>query len=838
MPTINGSANIFSFSPKICRYNNGTDVCDLGYKLKYPGRCISQSSGKANSTGFEPEYSICFTDYISRIGGRGSTYKVGTPITKDSNVVCSSNQITVESGPSYILPDSVDYTANCIQSSVEVSSDSVVYCRDLVKSSDALVISSEAGATGYANMHNYGKNIISHGKGISSEYWVVDTYGHNTVVSVDRFTIKSNNLVMSGKPTGSSCVLSVSGTTSLAYKAISSDVSLPFGRTLASGTEGENPAEICKDDLTAPDVSNATPDKNSRLNDTDVGVQFKVSDSVGGVDIGILRVVVSGTETVQPGGYVIVSSGIDNTGGYVDITGDITEYTITYSPALDWEQGEYVYVTVQCQDMVPQTIEAIDWACYDPDTRNFLDETYFIGIAAISDFPVSITIIPDIFPPRLDNVSPQQYVREADAYTAVEFDIVDDITGVSLDTIQISVDGEDIVIDGVVQTSEASLALIENGYRFYYKPTPGFDYGDSVFITVDAYDSYNLSPNRLYTSYFFTVISSGTTHIENFSPEENSSHLAETKYICADIYDTGYGIKDTYFVINNTVYSGSRTPIYGEINLSTVSSGITTISGATISGAVLYNVDAVFTSISGVVFNGGSISSGSISLGEIHLLPTPFDFMTVNTLTSGTISNGTAVSGTILDTLVSGVNWDGKFENSSVYGITISDSYFTNTTTSGTTVSGIIGYSICAHPDNNFNFGEVINIYVHSENSNSASPIIVDELYQLYYGYRVLKHKPDLEHNQEVSVFARAVNTDLIQQGLSANYKFTTYAQPTSNMPATLVAKVPWSDILAQIEINAPTQSYGETIEIELYIEDNEGNALGPYIFSYTVEES
>ena len=124
----------------------------------------------------------------------------------------------------------------------------------------------------------------------------------------------------------------------------------------------------------------------------------------------------------------------------------------------------------------------------------------------------------------------------------------------------------------------------------------------------------------------------------------------------------------------------------------------------------------------------------------------------------------------------------------------------------------------------------------HSENNNSTSPVILDELYQLYCGYRVLKHKPELGFIQTVSVFTRAVNTELIQQNLSSSYVFTTHIQPTEDINAALVAKVPWSDLSGSIDVNAPTQSYGETIEVELYVEDEEGNALGPYTFNYTIE--
>ncbi len=144
---------------------------------------------------------------------------------------------------------------------------------------------------------------------------------------------------------------------------------------------------------------------------------------------------------------------------------------------------------------------------------------------------------------------------------------------------------------------------------------------------------------------------------------------------------------------------------------------------------------------------------------------------------------------------------------------------------------------MCAHPDNDFDYNDVINVYVHAENANSASPIIRDELYQLYYGYKVTKHKYDMGYNQNVVVFSRALNTELIQNRLSSVYAFTTHIQPESDIIASIVPNVPWRDMPVSIDIHSPTQAYGETIEVEFYIEDFEGNALGPYTFSYTIED-
>jgi hypothetical protein len=206
------------------------------------------------------------------------------------------------------------------------------------------------------------------------------------------------------------------------------------------------------------------------------------------------------------------------------------------------------------------------------------------------------------------------------------------------------------------------------------------------------------------------------------------------------------------------------------------------------------------------------------------------------TVVSGTFVAGEVVSGVFMDTLVSGVNWDGRYENATVSGISIGALGLLDGCVLGATLSGIVGYDVSVHPSNDFCFGEPVHTSICGINKNDVAPVIRNEVFTLYYGYRLLENKYEMRHGERVSVFARAVNTELLRNTLSETYSFTVGQAPYSDMPARLVAKVPWADLPASVLVHAPTHSYGELIEVEFYIEDKAGNALGPYVFHYTIE--
>lgn len=837
MPQITGTVRLYSVNPKICRHDNLTHFCAKGYQLSQLGFCLSQSLGKWNSTGFEPLYPICFVDYTSKLDSRLGIQKISTvTAVGQQDVVKDPSFGSVVGGNNiYGHGPQISSLTRVVQDSGQVPGSHNTFVCDIVSHKTVDIFQSPVGSVGVYALHQAGKNIVQHVAGSQSDYWVVDTFG-NAVVRQDWSSLEVDySLVGVSGPQGIIVNTTTSGRVHHPYRAITGTFQLPQGLTLASGVAAQNRATICVDDLTAPTVSGVAPLPFSHLNATSAYVELTVSDAVAGVDLGVLSVVVSGTLTVQPGGRLVVSSGTDHSGGRTSIYGDILQYTVRYTPSVPWAGGERVRVTVSGQDLEP-SVGVTPWTCYVPGTRNLFNAVYDFYVAATKDMVVSITADPDTEAPFLTNVYPQEFSRDNSVFSSVQFDVVDSVSGVDISTLDVTVDGAVLIVGGSRQTSEVSITPIGGGFRILYTPSVPFSYGREIFVVVSAKDMYPLADNILQYQYFFSTIGWGSLSITDVLPLSDTSLLAETAYVSARVVDTSFGILDTYVLLNGTTYSGSRTPVYGNLEISTALSGTTTACMGFLRSTTVSSGTIVGTTISGTSLYGGTISIGQAAGGFAETLSSPFALVS-GTLVSGTILSGVVVSGTVIDALVSGTNWDGKFVDATVSGVGINFLTLSNTCVSGTTLSGEIGFDISVHPGNDFYFAEPVRTVIYGINRNYLAPVIRNEVFTLYYGYRLLENKYEMRHGERVSVFSRAVNTELLRNSLAETYSFTVGAAPYKDLPASIIVKVPWSDLSATIDIHSPTHSYGELIDVEFYIEDKAGNAFGPYVFQYTIEE-
>lgn len=173
------------------------------------------------------------------------------------------------------------------------------------------------------------------------------------------------------------------------------------------------------------------------------------------------------------------------------------------------------------------------------------------------------------------------------------------------------------------------------------------------------------------------------------------------------------------------------------------------------------------------------------------------------------------------------------------YGVDEAQSYFiiNGTIVSGTQIPLASGIRMTYHPPNEYNYGEPIRVKVHAVNGNVSAPVVTEQLYVLYYGLRLLYDNPQpYEHNQNVNVFVKARNLQQFYKDLTTGYYFSTYTQPSSSLGATIYAFNPISDLAATVQAIVPEHRYGEMVDVEFYIEDENGYAFGPYRFSYTIE--
>lgn len=184
MPSIVGKLNLYSYSPNICRRNNGTNICDAGYKLGTIGICFSQSLGKLNSTGFEPEFPVCLVDYESLLD---STYI----LHKSSGTISSSSVQDKDDAFGNIDGEftihSVSQVLSAVTSQIQIQNGVLdntvsIYAISMFLSNFGYILKSYESTFSDYNIHHAGKNVIPHIKNRQSQYWVVDTFSSVDIV--------------------------------------------------------------------------------------------------------------------------------------------------------------------------------------------------------------------------------------------------------------------------------------------------------------------------------------------------------------------------------------------------------------------------------------------------------------------------------------------------------------------------------------------------------------------------------------------------------------------------------------------------------------------------------
>ncbi|MFH1421831.1 MAG: Ig-like domain-containing protein [Planctomycetota bacterium] len=120
----------------------------------------------------------------------------------------------------------------------------------------------------------------------------------------------------------------------------------------------------------------------------------------------------------------------------------------------------------------------------------------------------SFTVVSDTSTPTISNCLPASGETNVSRTSNIKFSIIDNLSGVNTDTIDLSVDGVDIVVNGTAQTYlnsagasvQYSVELIEKSsleYVVVYDPAEYFDYKQTIAVVISADD---LEGNQLESS--------------------------------------------------------------------------------------------------------------------------------------------------------------------------------------------------------------------------------------------------------------------------------------------------------------------------------------------------
>lgn len=526
--SVSGLFKIVKTDRRICVHDNGTSICNAGYKLKFPGTCVNQVIGTFNSTDptFQPTFPICLVDYKSIGFSNGLVFTSEDP--EASTFTVSDDGIDSEHWISQ-LSTSITGHFSVYKFLDNIVGSSLIFSVDPIKQTAFYPILAPSIILSSCRLAQLNPGAIYPGAGVFSPLFVYDVYNNFSIVNGYSFyfletlaaSLKQEDLFRS-------------------YKNL-----IGYDATI-SGSE-----DICIGDGVPPYVVLHNPSvSGTHLAPTNQIVDLSIGDAVAGVDISKVSLQLY-SETRFPGShYNLVVGGADATGGRVAISGDQREYRFIFTPIWTWDNNEYVRITISGNDL-PPIVGGNPFFCGANTTNTLLGEIWF-QVFDKFDLPASLTAIGDLEAPYISYTFPASGTGSNNVFNAITFKIADSFTGVDLTTLDVSVDGTVIVNNGSPTTSETSITGGPAEYTVSYDPISPFQYGSVIEVHVFVKDLYVYGANTLDTSYTISYIADTSMRVENFLPEVGVSSQLDSLNIQVDVFDDTYGVNtsSTDLIIN------------------------------------------------------------------------------------------------------------------------------------------------------------------------------------------------------------------------------------------------------------------------------------------------
>ncbi len=527
---------------RICVHDNGTNVCDQGHKLKFPGTCFNQAVGTFNSTSptFQPAFPICTTDYLSSGFHPALIFASGEKV--GSGVVASKTAGASRTTPLYAMSHLVVRQLPIYKIFLTLLGGIHVVGVPSMVTGSTFYHTAETSAFSTYLLAQFNPGVLPHLPGTYSDLYVYDVVSSYTYY---------NKLVIE--------FLTTLGAVIRQAGPIESFQNL-IGTDLYTTISGE--VDICAGDETPPTITYLDPPASgTSLRPPNQIVHFTLSDAVGGINLGSLDVTLSSQTT---GNINLVLGGTDQTGGRVLILGDPSSYQVRYLPNFTWQANDTVVTTITVEDM-PPLLGGDPFFCGTAGINTFVGDIRF-KVRNVGDLGASITPLPDLSPPYIVSSNPAADSTDNSVFTPVVIQVADDLAGIQLGSLTVVVDGKVIVLDGV-PNPETTIDGFPSLYTITYNKTQAFEYGSTVLVSVFATDRAP-TPNSSFTEYSFSCIDAGTLRIENFLPPIGTSVNLHDVDIEVDIVDDTYGVNpaESFLVVDGSVVSGTVTTITSGIH--------------------------------------------------------------------------------------------------------------------------------------------------------------------------------------------------------------------------------------------------------------------------------
>jgi hypothetical protein len=336
----------------------------------------------------------------------------------------------------------------------------------------------------------------------------------------------------------------------------------------------------------------------STYNNPDTSVSFDLIDTGGSsVATSGVKVYVDDVLVVEAG-VPVVPSGL----GYATFS-KISDsyYSFQYTPTSPFSPDRQIIISGTAYDSEsPANVEYF---------------SYYFKVWKTADLTASIVGLADAEAPYLTNLLPGDLAEDVVVTSDVSLDVVDDHTGVDLDTVAIFIEG-DLVYSGTELLSDAYALTVsgvynDRGYRFIFDPVTNFDYGQDVEVRVLASDSF-VPANSVDTAYYFTTVANAHLVASGLEVYEDGAYV--DMFVGAS-YTTSSStmFHINYFNLSGTGIDLSESKVY--LNGTELSSTITPVGGSTTEYDVYFEIDPDYTTDADLVFHvqqSGTVSGEAV----------------------------------------------------------------------------------------------------------------------------------------------------------------------------------------------------------------------------------
>lgn len=186
----------------------------------------------------------------------------------------------------------------------------------------------------------------------------------------------------------------------------------------------------------------------------------------------------------------------------------------------------------------------VEWRVFDGDSppNEFVFKYWF-------------KTVPDNIGPRLSNTSPEDDEVNVEIDTCIEFTLRDYERGVNLNTLEMYVNNQPVLISDMTVTELST----SDGYDFIYCPTEPFLFGDEIPVSIYVEDLADES-NYLFSVYSFTTGPSLSPVVIDTNPRACRKFKPITTDVEVDVVGGGHGIDEDsiLFSVDDKVVSNPR----------------------------------------------------------------------------------------------------------------------------------------------------------------------------------------------------------------------------------------------------------------------------------------